>query len=159
MESFDLSRNEWIVLGIVAFVAVVIPSWIKSISNRRRYRGQNFRGHGYSVGSVMVGMVPAGLSMFAFFAISGFLIGFYREQIPDRYMPGVYALLFVADIGALAIGTQLFLPKGYINHLDNTAKGMHSPLDWLVGLVLTMCMVGGGVVQYMLIAAPTEGVG
>ncbi|MEM6258465.1 MAG: hypothetical protein AAGI37_09145 [Planctomycetota bacterium] len=157
MEAFDLSRNEWIVLGVVAFVAVVIPSWIKSISNRRRYGYQKPQ-HGYSVGSVMVGIVPAGLSMFAFFAVSGFLIGFYRDQIPDRYMPGVYALLFVADIGALAIGTQLFLPKGYINHLDNTAKGMHSPLDWLVGLVLAVCMVGGGVVQYMLIVSPSEGV-
>ncbi len=149
MGDYALSRDELILLAIGAFVVVVIPSWCAIFRNRREANRRGYRpaAHGYHAGIVLLSLLPLTGVLFAWFLVSAGLLGILHERLPEKLMGGMPWMLFLFDLGALVMALHICMPAGYLKHMQDTPKGLHTPLDWLVGLLLTVIFFPAMILQ------------
>lgn len=153
MDDYGLSRNELIIAAVAAFIVIVIPGWIAASRNRRAARLVGYRpqGRGFSSLAVLAALIPITGVLFIWFLASAGLIGMMHEQIPPKVMGGMPWMLGLADLTVLVVCMHLFLPVAYMNHVRDTPKGMHGPLDWLFGLVISVVFFPAAAIQILYV--------
>jgi len=149
MGDYALSHDELVLLAIAAFVFVILPSWVVMFRNRRQAKVSGYRppAHGYNPFTVLACLVPLTGILFVWFLVSAGLIGALHEHIHPKIMGGLPWMLGIADLAALVISLHVCIPAGYLQHMQDTPKGMYGPLDWLVGLLLTVIFFPGAFLQ------------
>jgi hypothetical protein len=138
MDDYTLTRQEMVLLGAAILVFILVPSWFVIFRNRRAAKLSGYRpaGHGYSAFAVLVCLVPLAGMLLTWFLLSAGLLGMFHGRLPANLMEGMPWMLFIADLAALVLSLQVCMPAPYMEHMQSTPKGMHGPLDWLVGFTL-----------------------
>ncbi|MCA9303810.1 MAG: hypothetical protein KC996_06780 [Phycisphaerales bacterium] len=140
-----MRTSEWIVLGI-GIVVMLLISKIRRPKPAPLPPGSIVQVFGprFSTAGVLAGLVKAGVCFAIYTAATLPLL----LHPPAWLVEWWYAMFFV-DLAAFCVCFRLGLPKAYI---DSKSPDHHTPLDYLVGVVLTVVLIAGIGIHLVTIA-------
>ena len=139
---------EWGVLGIGIIIMLIL-----SKIGRKKSAPAN--------GGIVWGPAPAPISTI------GVLFGLVKLTIvfavfigaamplisnPPEYLVEWWYSIFFVDLAVLTIAMHLCFPRCYRSYLNRKSKNVHTPLDWIVGIVLSIVFFGGFGIQFAIIS-------
>lgn len=154
MNDLSLSSVEWIILGGTALILVAFPEWLKSVRSRRKAIAAGYRpqSEGIKARAVLLSLLPVAGTVFVWFGASGYLLFQFSHLMPPKVMSGAWWMAGILDVGVLALALSKFLPPAYYAYMNNKPRGVNTPLDWLVGLLLTIIFVPGLIFHVAFVA-------
>jgi len=154
MSDLDFTVNQWLVIAAVAMLVVVIPSWWSSFKSRRQAMVRGYRPdtQSYAAGAVLFSLLPLAALLYIWFVGSGFLVYVLRDRLSAEVLDWGWMALILINIGVLVAAMQVTVPKPYLRYTQHKPKGVNTPLDWLMGLLLTVLFFPGCIYHVFFVA-------
>jgi|GEM_PF-3381306 len=136
----DLTPEQWALVVVIGAIVVIVPDFLKSRRSKRLAKALGYRPQtqGIHTPAVMFGLVKLTALLLIWSVVSSALATVYQRHLPAKLMEVGWMIAGIVDMGALAMAVMIALPESYTTYMMNKPKSVHAPIDWLVGIVLTI---------------------